>query len=136
MVSPTKKYTRQGQYGSDETDYTTPNMQGTPSSAPEPPGPMSERDASLDARIRLKQDRHMTGGEADTATGDLDAEERAFLARMPADSEVPPERYQAPRKPVADSPRGGHEQLAGSSREHVTRRFATNAVPKDEQEES
>ena len=44
------------------------------------PPPMDDRDASLDASIRLKLDR----GEP------LDAEERAFFARMNADKEVPP----------------------------------------------
>lgn len=47
-----------------------------------PPGPMDERDASLETSIRLKLDR----GEP------LTTEERAFLARVPGAKEVPPGR--------------------------------------------
>ena len=83
MTSPTKKYTRQGQYGSDPEPQTKPRMQGTPSGAPQPPGALSPHDVATEARIRLKEER----GEA------LNEEERAFLARMPADSEVPPEAF-------------------------------------------
>lgn len=45
------------------------------------PPPMDERDAGLDASVRLKLGR----GEP------LDEEERAFLARLPGEKEVAPE---------------------------------------------
>lgn len=50
----------------------------------EAPAALSEHDASLEARIRMKLDR----GEP------LTAEERAFFARMPADSTLPAEEFQ------------------------------------------
>lgn len=48
------------------------------------PGPLTDYDAALEARIRLKQN----AGEP------LDDEERGFLARMPADKEIPPREVQ------------------------------------------
>ena len=44
------------------------------------PRPMNDHEAGLDASIRRKQER----GEP------LDAQERAFLARLPADKGIPP----------------------------------------------
>ena len=114
MVEPSKHHRRQGQSGAEDTAQTKPRMQGVPSSAPEPPGPMSDEDAAIDARVRLKQERDWTE-KPHTGTGNLDAEERAYLARLPAASAVPPDAFEGPRKEDGRA----REQIAPTDPRHV-----------------
>lgn len=88
MVEPTKRHDPERARDARAPPRDVTEAVGTPG-VPAPPGPMSEADTALDARVRLK----LTMGQA------LSEEERLYLARLPGDARIPPE------DPAKDEPR-------------------------------